>query len=88
LSPANCRLSRHAKNEVIVRDAMFVDGRWLASSGADTIDMVNPATEELCGRVPDGTVHDVDRVVRAACAAFPGWSALSVDERCDHLRRI
>ena len=50
--------------------------------------MINPATEEICGQVPDGTVEDVDRAVVAAREAFDGWSRLSVAERCDHLRAL
>ena len=63
---------------MIVRDALYIDGRWVASTGSDTVDVVNPATEEVWGRVPDGTAEDVDRAVRAARKAFAGWSALPI----------
>jgi aldehyde dehydrogenase (NAD+) len=49
---------------------------------------VNPATEEVCGRVAVGSAADVDRAVAAARAAFPGWSATSVKERLDVLQKI
>jgi aldehyde dehydrogenase (NAD+) len=73
---------------VIVRDELFVDGAWVASTGSATLDVVNPATEEVCGRVPDGTAADVDRAVAAARSAFEPWSALSVGERCEHLSAL
>jgi len=73
---------------VIVRSELFIDGKWIPSTGAETIDVINPATEEICGQVPDGTVEDVDRAVVAAREAFDGWSRLSVAERCDHLRAL
>jgi betaine-aldehyde dehydrogenase len=74
--------------DVIVRDELFIDGKWVASTGTATIDVVNPATEETCGRVPEGTPEDVNRAVAAARAAFYPWSALSVAERCEHLTRL
>ncbi|GLZ34927.1 aldehyde dehydrogenase [Lentzea sp. NBRC 105346] len=45
------------------------------------IEVVNPATEEVIGTVPEGTPADVDTAVAAAVAAFPAWSQTSVDER-------
>ena len=60
--------------DLIVRDSLYIDGAWVSSDGSDTIDVENPATEEIIGRVPSGTAGDVDRVVKAASAAFPdGW---------------
>ncbi|MFL6239247.1 MAG: aldehyde dehydrogenase family protein [Actinomycetes bacterium] len=69
-------------------NACYIDGAWVPSSGTGTIDVINPATEEVVGRVSDGTAEDVDRAVAAACAAFPTWSATSVDERVKFLTRI
>jgi acyl-CoA reductase-like NAD-dependent aldehyde dehydrogenase len=70
------------------RTQLYVDGAWVASTGTSTIDVVNPATEEVVGRVAEGTPEDVDRAVRAARAAFDGWSATSVEERAKFLERL
>jgi len=70
------------------RDKLFIDGAWIASTGSGTLDVVNATTEEVMGRIPDGSPEDVDRAVRAAAAAFPAWSRTSHDERGKHLRRI
>ena len=70
-----------------VREMLYIDGRWVRSTGSGTIAVFNSATEEVIGTVPDGTPEDVDRAVRAASTAFPEWSRTSVDERSKLLAR-
>jgi acyl-CoA reductase-like NAD-dependent aldehyde dehydrogenase len=71
-----------------VRDKLYIGGAWIPSTGSDTIEVVNSATEEIIGTIPAGTPQDVDRAVRAAAEAFPVWSATSVDERAKVLARV
>ncbi|WP_109530443.1 MULTISPECIES: aldehyde dehydrogenase family protein [Nocardia] len=66
----------------------YIGGKWVEPAGTEFFDVVNPATEEVFGRVAQGTAEDVDRAVAAARAAFPTWSATSVDERLAVLRAI
>ncbi|WP_328392982.1 aldehyde dehydrogenase family protein [Nocardia sp. NBC_00416] len=61
----------------------YIDGRWVEPAGDQTIEVVNPATEEVCGQVALGSAADVDAAVGAARAAFPAWSASTVAERLD-----
>ena len=70
------------------RDKLYIDGSWVPSTGSKTIDVINSTTEEVMGRVPEGTPEDVDRAVRAAAAAFPAWSQTSREERGKYLQRI
>lgn len=56
-------------------DGMYIDGEWRPATGPDTIDVVNPADEQVIGRVAAGTAADVDSAVRAARAALPTWAA-------------
>jgi aldehyde dehydrogenase (NAD+) len=67
---------------------IYLDGRWVPSTGTGSIDVVDPATEEVIGRVPAGAPADVDRAVVAARAAFESWSQTTPAERADHLKRI
>src|SRR5438270_495832 len=53
-----------------------------------TIDVVNSTTEEVIGHIPDGTVDDIDAAVKAARAAFDGWSQTSPDDRAKFLQGI
>jgi len=69
-------------------DSIYVDGTWVASTGSDTIDVVNPATEEVVATIAVGTTEDVDRAVAAARRAFTAWSATSADERAKYLSRL
>ncbi|HVV18495.1 MAG TPA: aldehyde dehydrogenase family protein [Pseudonocardiaceae bacterium] len=60
---------------------IFVDGKWVEPTGDGAQPVVNPATEEVITTIPDASVADVDRAVRAAAAAFPSWSRSAVAER-------
>ncbi|GHE53551.1 aldehyde dehydrogenase family protein [Streptomyces capitiformicae] len=62
-------------------DGMYIDGAWRPAAGTDTTEVVNPADEQVIGRVPAGTAEDVDAAVQAARAALPGWAATSPAER-------
>ena len=53
---------------------LYIGGEWVEPAGDGTIEVVNPATEEVIGRVPEGTAEDVDRAVAAARTAFETWS--------------
>jgi aldehyde dehydrogenase (NAD+) len=70
------------------RDKLYIDGAWVPSNGKGTIDVVNSTTEEVMGRIPEGTADDVDKAVAAAKAAFGPWSQTSVEERAKYLSRI
>ncbi|BCQ27036.1 aldehyde dehydrogenase family protein (plasmid) [Caballeronia sp. NK8] len=67
----------------------YIGGRWVEPAvGARFADIVNPATEEVVGRVAMGTNADVESAVAAARAAFPAWSRTSVETRAALLRRV
>jgi aldehyde dehydrogenase (NAD+) len=66
---------------MIERKQIFVNGKWVDSSGDGVLTVINPATEEPVATVPRGSVDDVDRAARAAADAFAAWSQTSVEER-------
>jgi len=70
------------------RDKLYIDGSWVPSTGAGTLEVVNSTTEEVMGSIPEGTSDDVDRAVRAAAAAFPGWAATSPEDRSKYVLAI
>jgi aldehyde dehydrogenase (NAD+) len=70
------------------REALYIDGAWVPSTGTATIAVIDSTTEAVMGTVPEGTADDVDRAVAAAKAAFPAWSALSVGERTAYLGKV
>ena len=74
---------------MIERPKHFIDGVWTEpSSSRGMIDVINPATEDVAGRVPRGNATDVDHAVAAAKRAFPAFAATSLDERKALLDRI
>lgn len=66
----------------------YIDGQWVEPKGSKTVDVINPATEAVAGRVTLGTAQDVDLAVRAARKAFASYSRTSREERIDLLERI
>ena len=52
------------------RTTLFIDGHWVTPDGTDTIDVIDPSTEQPIGSVPNGTTADVDAAVAAARRAF------------------
>ena len=65
---------------------MLIDGELV--EGVSTFDVINPATEEAFAQCPKADEAMLNRAVAAAKAAFPGWSAKSVDERADYIIRL
>ena len=51
-------------------DRLYIGGDWVAPEGTNTIEVISPSTEEVVGRVPDGTEADIDKAVAAARTAF------------------
>ncbi|MGY2010309.1 aldehyde dehydrogenase family protein [Nocardia gipuzkoensis] len=66
----------------------YIGGAWVYPAEAQSFEVVNPATEQVCGTVANGSAADVDRAVAAAREAFPAWSASPVAERIELLRAI
>jgi len=59
----------------------YINGEWIDPAGRQTLDVINPATEEAFTTISMGTAEDVDSAVKAARAAFPAWSQSTVEER-------
>ncbi|HEY7289773.1 MAG TPA: aldehyde dehydrogenase family protein [Vicinamibacterales bacterium] len=66
----------------------YIDGRWVTPHSTQTLDVLNPATEEVIGTITLGDQEDVNRAVAAARKAFPTFSKTTVAERVALLERI
>ena len=51
---------------VPVQHPMYIDGQFVAWQGDAWIDVINPATEEVISRIPDGTAEDARKAIDAA----------------------
>ena len=68
--------------------AFYIDGAWVAPAAARTIDLIDPATEAVRGKVALGSAADVDKAVAAARRAFDGYAQTTREERLALLERI
>lgn len=66
---------------LIVRDKLYIGGQWVDPGSDATIDVVNASTEQVMGRIPEGTPEDVERAVAAARSAFETWSTTPLETR-------
>jgi aldehyde dehydrogenase (NAD+) len=69
---------------------LFIDGGWVDSENGETIDVINPATEDRIGAVAQATKGDVRRAITAARRAFDHgpWPRMSPRERSVVLIRM
>ena len=84
----NVRDMSDKSDEMIIRDKLYIGGKWVPASGSEMADVINSTTEEVMGRVPRGTAEDVDRAVAAARDAFATWSQTPVAERAAYLQKV
>ena len=66
----------------------YIDGQWVAPAAPRTLDVINPATEAVAGRISMGGAADVDRAARAARRAFASFSQTTVAERVALLEAV
>jgi aldehyde dehydrogenase (NAD+) len=81
--------SHRAKETLMLERLQFyIDGQWVAPTTANTIDVINPATEKAFARVSLGSKADVDKAVAAAQRAFKSFSRTTKQERIELLQSI
>ena len=66
----------------------YINGEWVKPVAANPCDVLNPATEEVIGRISLGGKEDVDKAVAAAKKAFETFSRTTREERVALLERI
>jgi aminobutyraldehyde dehydrogenase len=67
---------------------LFVGGKFLDSSSEQHTDVIDPCTERLIARIPDGTVEEVNEAVAAALAVKEEWARLVPKKRSEVLHAI
>ena len=66
----------------------YIDGKWIDPAELKTVNAVNPATEQVSGKIALGSAADVDKAVKAARKAFASWSRTTREQRLEVLSRI
>lgn len=67
---------------------LFIENEWRPSASGRTVDVIDPATEETLGAIPNASTSDLDAALNAARGASAAWAATSGWDRSEMLRRI
>ncbi len=67
---------------------IYINGRWVAPVGNETVDVINPCNEEVIAKCSMGNAEDVDMAVKCARNAFPSWSKTPVSERISIISKL
>ncbi|MDC3152752.1 aldehyde dehydrogenase family protein [SAR86 cluster bacterium] len=66
----------------------YINGEWVESDSSETIEVVNPANEEIIGHVTAGSKKDINSAVKAANEAFKSFGQTTKKERIEYLEAI
>jgi succinate-semialdehyde dehydrogenase / glutarate-semialdehyde dehydrogenase len=73
------------KSGELLRQAAYIDGQWV--DAAQSIDVINPASQQLLGTVPAMGAPETERAVASAHRAFESWRRVAAGERGAILQR-
>ncbi len=66
---------------------LLIAGQWCDAASGKTLDVVNPATGAVIGRVAHAGIADLDRALAAAQSGFEDWRRIPAHERASTMRR-
>jgi succinate-semialdehyde dehydrogenase/glutarate-semialdehyde dehydrogenase len=76
------------KDAGLFREANCIGGEWVQADSGKTIEVRNPSTGELVGRVPAMGAAETRRAIEAAHQAQKGWRAMLAKDRAAILRKL
>ncbi|MFP6742902.1 MAG: aldehyde dehydrogenase family protein, partial [Alphaproteobacteria bacterium] len=76
------------QDQSLFRQQCYIDGAWADADSGDTINVTDPATNEVLGTIPKMGADETRRAIEAANAALPAWRAKSAKERAVVLRKF
>ncbi|HQT84351.1 MAG: succinate-semialdehyde dehydrogenase (NADP(+)) [Acidiphilium sp. 37-64-53] len=82
--PSKLKLS----DPTLLREDNLIGGKWVGADDGATIEILNPATGALVGRVPAMGAAETRRAIVAADAALAGWRGMLAKERARILRKL
>ena len=66
----------------------FINGKWQKSSGGETYDVINPATEEIMGKASKANKEDIEKLLNLQNKVLIVWKNTSPWERSKIIRKI
>ena len=74
-------------NKSLFREKCFVNGLWADSQNGNTIEVNNPATMQIIGKVPNFSAEETKSVIDHADKAFQSWKNTTAKERSIILKK-
>ena len=84
----NAVASLNLSDPTLLRQANYIDGKWVQADSGKTIVVKNPATGEPVGEVPAMGAAETKRAIESAAKAYPAWRAMLAKERGTILRKL
>ncbi|OZI21639.1 succinate-semialdehyde dehydrogenase (NADP(+)) [Bordetella genomosp. 7] len=75
------QLPQSLKRAELLRDACYIDGKWVAAGDGATIAVTNPSTGKTIVSVPKLGRKETEQAIASAAAALPAWAAKTGKER-------
>ena len=75
------------RDNTLFRQQCYIDGAWIDADQGGFMEIINPATGERLGQVPELGAGETRQAIVGANAALPGWRALTAQARAVILRR-
>ncbi len=75
------------KDAKLFRQQCYINGKWADADSKRTVEVNNPATDEILGTVPYMGAAETRRAIDAANAAWPAWRRKTAKERANILRK-
>ncbi|QUW21270.1 NAD-dependent succinate-semialdehyde dehydrogenase [Sporosarcina sp. Marseille-Q4063] len=67
---------------------LYIDGQWIESKSSNFIDVHNPSTNEVIGKITSAGRKDTKKAIEAATKASPAWKSMPAKERAIYLEKI
>ena len=74
-------------NKSLFKEKCYVNGSWVESQSGDFLEVNNPATQEIIGKVPKFTKDETKKVIENASNAFQTWKNTTAKERSVILKK-
>lgn len=78
---------KHVTDRSLIKDAGYIDGRWVRAQDGATFEVRNPSTGRMLVEVADLSTDQVREAIDAADRAFREWRAYTGKERAAIMRR-
>lgn len=75
------------KNKELFKEQCYIDGKWVNSSNNETIEVNNPATLEIIGKVPKCGSEETEIAIEAANSSWKNWKEKTAKDRSTILRK-